>query len=65
MRKVLVLNGSPKKRGTVATLLRAVVEGVPEGTEVEWVDVYDLKMEQCIGCMRCRDGGGCRLAGAI
>jgi multimeric flavodoxin WrbA len=26
--KIIVLNGSPRKHGTVATLLRAIVEGM-------------------------------------
>ena len=34
--KILVLNGSPRKKGTVATLLKAVVEGINKSHEVEW-----------------------------
>ena len=58
--KVLVLNGSPRKEGTVATLLRAVAEGAGRH-EVEWVDVYDLKMHPCVACMKCRQSGKCVL----
>ncbi|MBM4293779.1 MAG: flavodoxin family protein [Deltaproteobacteria bacterium] len=57
--KVLILNGSPRKQGTVATLLRAVAEGAAQKHEVEWVDVYDLKMRPCLGCMKCRPEGEC------
>ena len=59
--KLLVLNGSPKKKGTVATLLRAVAEGAAQKHEVEWIDVYDLKMQPCLGCMKCRPDGECCL----
>ena len=59
--KVLVLNGSPKKKGTVATLLRAVAEGAQEKHEVEWIDLYDLDMKPCIACMKCRPDNACIL----
>jgi NAD(P)H-dependent FMN reductase len=59
--KFLVLNGSPKKSGVVATLLRAVADGAAERHEVEWVDVYDLQMKPCMGCMKCRPDGECVL----
>ena len=58
----LVLNGSPRKNGNVATLLRAVVDGVGDRHEVEWIDVYDLNIEPCLGCMKCRPDGQCCLA---
>jgi NADPH-dependent FMN reductase len=51
---LLVLNGSPRKKGTVASLLRAVAEGASDKHKVEWVDVYDLKMKPCVACMKCR-----------
>jgi NAD(P)H-dependent FMN reductase len=60
--RVLVLNGSPRKTGTVATLLRSLVRPVSEGLDVDWVDVYDLKMGFCGGCMGCRSAGECLLA---
>ncbi len=34
--KILVLNGSPRKNGTVSSLLRAVTESLPAGHEIEW-----------------------------
>jgi multimeric flavodoxin WrbA len=59
--KVLVLNGSPRKKGTVAALLRAVVDGAEEKHEVEWIDLYDLDMKACISCMKCRPDNACIL----
>ncbi|HSL90304.1 MAG TPA: flavodoxin family protein [Ignavibacteriaceae bacterium] len=57
--KVLVLNGSPKRKGTVSSLLQNVVEGMNEKSDVEWINVYDLKMNHCIGCMKCRSTEEC------
>lgn len=59
--KILVLNGSPRKQGTVATLLRAVADGASARHDVDWVDVYDLDMAFCVGCMKCRPDGECVL----
>ena len=59
--KIIVLNGSPKKKGTVATLLRAVAESAQEKHEVEWIDLYDLDMKPCIACMKCRPENACFL----
>jgi NAD(P)H-dependent FMN reductase len=58
---ILILNGSPHKKGIVATLLRAVADGVSEKHKVDWVDVYDLKMKPCIACMKCRPDKICAL----
>ena len=60
--KILLLNGSPRKNGTVAGLLRAVAEGLDEKHQVDWIDVYDLKMQPCIACMKCRPDGECCLS---
>ena len=39
--KLLVFNGVPRKKGTVATLSRAVAEGASPGHAVAWIDVYE------------------------
>ncbi len=53
--KILVLNGSPRKNGTVALLLKAVTEPLSAQHEVEWVDVSGLNMKNCTACMVCRE----------
>ncbi len=59
--KAIVLNGSPKKNGTIATLLRNVVAGSGNIDKLDWINVYDLSMKPCIGCMRCRKEERCIL----
>jgi len=60
--KIVVLNGSPRKKGTIAGLLGAVAEGARrKGHDIAWVDVYDLHMKPCVSCMKCRPDGACRL----
>ena len=57
--RVLVLNGSPRKKGTVATLLKSVSDGVSQRHEVEWINAYDLKIRPCLACMKCRPDCEC------
>ena len=59
--RILVLNGSPRKNGTVANLLKSVVGGIHNKHEVEWINVYELKIESCVACMKCRPDQECIL----
>lgn len=59
--KILVLNGSPRKSGTVASLLEAVTENLSGDHEIEWIDVCELKMKYCTSCMVCREKEVCIL----
>ena len=59
--KILVLNGSPRKKGMVSSLLRAVTEPFSNKHDVEQVDVCKLNMKFCTTCMVCRDKGTCIL----
>ena len=59
--KILVLNGSPRKSGTVASLLKAVTEPLSAEHEIEWIDVYKLNMKYCTACMVCRKKETCIL----
>lgn len=59
--KILVLNGSFRKNGTIDSLLKAVTEPLAAGHEVEWIDVSRLNMRFCTGCMACREKETCIL----
>lgn len=61
MKKILVLNGSPRKGGIVYNLLKEIVNASKESNEIEWIDVYNLKMKPCIACMKCRTNNECVL----
>lgn len=58
--RVLVINGSPRKKGHVATMLHSVADHI-EGADVHWFDVNDLHVHPCTGCMRCRETRRCVL----
>lgn len=59
--KVLILNGSPRRKGVTSTLLAEIAAGIGETHEVKIVRVQDLNMGPCIGCMKCRPDKTCIL----
>ena len=59
--KILVLNGSPRPNGTVASLLEFVTEPLSAEHEIEWIDVCQLYMKYCTSCMVCRERETCIL----
>jgi hypothetical protein len=61
MMKILVLNGSYRKSGTVVSLLKCVTEPLSSEHEIEWIDVCKLSMKYCTTCMVCREKETCIL----
>ena len=58
--RVLVITGSPRKKGNVATMLHAVSDQMGDA-DVHWINVNDLSVRPCMGCMKCRETGTCVL----
>ena len=55
MKKVIAINGSPRKKGNTATLLRHALKGAVElGAETEMINLYDLNYKGCISCYACK-----------
>jgi len=61
MMNILVLNGSPRRNGTVAKLLKGIANGIHEKHTVGWIDLSVQKMRPCIACMKCRPDEECVL----
>jgi len=54
-KKVIAINGSPRKNGNTATLLQNVLDGAKsQGAETEFVNLIDLKYQGCISCFACK-----------
>ena len=54
MKKIILLNASPRKNGNTALLLQAAQQGAQEaGAETELINLFDLKFT---GCRRLRTG---------
>ena len=61
MTKALFINGSPRKNGNTAQLLKRAMDGALEaGAEVELVNLYDrsLNYKGCMSCFACKIKGG-------
>ena len=55
VKKILVLLGSPRKKGNSTTLAKQIVKGAESaGAEVETVYLNGLKMKPCQGCYACK-----------
>jgi multimeric flavodoxin WrbA len=58
MKKVIVLNGSPRKKWNTAQILKAAADGAKSvGAEVEYIDLYDLSFTDCRSCLACKRKG--------
>lgn len=59
MKKVIAINGSPRKKWNTATLLTKALEGAAsQGAETELIHLYDLKYKGCISCFACKQKNG-------
>ena len=61
MKKVLILEGSPRRNGNSAILSEEFARGAEEaGCSVEKVQIAHKKIAGCLGCNACyRNGGAC------
>ncbi len=52
--KILVLNGSPKKKSDTMHLTNAFVKGIEKhGHDVEIINVIEKEIKPCLGCFAC------------
>ena len=59
--QTIVLHASPRKAWNTATLLKSAAEGAKSaGSEVEYIDLYDLNFTGCRSCMLCKRKGAQR-----
>lgn len=57
--KVIVVNGSPRKKWNTATLLEHAIRGAEsKGAETHLVHLYDLNYKGCISCFSCKKRNG-------
>jgi multimeric flavodoxin WrbA len=56
---VMAFNGSPRKNGTTAKLLKKALAGAAsQGAETEFIQLNQLKMKGCQACFSCKKRGG-------
>lgn len=55
MKKVIAINGSPRRKGNTATLLKYALDGAASlGAETEIINLYDLNYKGCSSCFACK-----------
>ena len=58
MKKIIAINGSPRKKWNTATLLKNALEGAEsQGAETALVNLYDLDFKGCKSCFSCKTKG--------
>jgi putative NADPH-quinone reductase len=58
---ILGINGSPRKNGNTATMIRHALDGAEsKGAATETVHIYDIDFKGCASCFACKRGGGKR-----
>lgn len=58
MKKVMIINGSPRKNFNTAKMLNEAARGARDaGAEVEIVNLYDISYKGCISCLMCKRKG--------
>ena len=60
--KVLGISCSPRKGGNTEILLRAALSGAKEeGADIELLQIHEMKIAPCDGCITCHKSGECRI----
>ncbi|KAH3766041.1 flavodoxin family protein [Pelomyxa schiedti] len=58
-KKILLVNGSPRKDWNTGKLLKKAAEGArAAGAEAEIVHLYDITFKGCVSCFECKRIGG-------
>ena len=58
--KIVIINGSPRKRGATAAALHRIEQTLSEqGAEVIYIDLCEKKIAPCVGCCACFKLGHC------
>lgn len=59
MKKIIIVDGGPRKTFNTASMLKKVAEGAAsvDGMEVETVRLYGLDYKGCMSCMACKVKG--------
>jgi putative NADPH-quinone reductase len=57
---ILAIVASPRRKGLVSTMAQRVLDGAASnGRQVELVNLYDHRLDYCLGCWACAERGRC------
>lgn len=61
MKKILVVSGSPRKKGNTMSMVKIIedeIKGIDNEITFEYIHLIDKKLDYCIGCSICLRKGG-------
>jgi hypothetical protein len=58
--KIVAINGSPRKDGNTAKLLKKATEDHKD-TDLVYYDLVDMRIKDCIACMHCKKHNECSI----
>lgn len=56
MKNILILNGSPRKKGNTNILIEHLCKFLPENKKIKTSYLYDFNIKPCIDCRACKNG---------
>ena len=56
--KILILNGSPRKKGNTITALHSLEQKLLSNHDIEFINLYDYKITPCYACYQCSKNNG-------
>lgn len=65
--RIVIINGSPRKNGATATLLKTMAKHleVKGDVDVQYINIIDYSLLPCTGCMSCYHKGVCHLKDGV
>jgi multimeric flavodoxin WrbA len=55
MKRVIAINGGPRKNRNTVKLLRSALDGAEStGADTEWINLYDIDYKGCVSCFSCK-----------
>lgn len=58
--RILALNGSPRKEGNTAKLLKEITKD-HAGVDLDYFDLNELRIKDCQACFYCKKNDGCAI----
>ena len=56
---MMIISSSPNKNGTTAQLVEKIIEQLPASIPCRVFDAYEMNVQPCIDCGRCKKNIGC------
>lgn len=57
--KILLINGSPRRNGNSSKIIATVKDALINEHDVETINLMNLDISHCTGCLTCSEGMGC------